>query len=137
VCVIGSRRAPPLDGRAAAGQVTPMLIFKVLTAEQWAALDREGSTAGAPVDLADGYVHLSTAAQLPGTLAKHFAGAQGLVLAAVDAEGVDDALKWEPSRGGDLFPHLYRRLFLADVLWMKPLPIGADGSHDIPPEARA
>jgi uncharacterized protein (DUF952 family) len=114
-----------------------MLIFKVLTAEQWAALDREGSTAGAPVDLADGYIHFSTAAQLPGTLAKHFAGAQGLALAAVDADSVDDALKWEPSRGGDLFPHLYRRLFLADVLWMKPLPVGADGSHDIPPEARA
>ena len=113
-----------------------MLIFKILTAEQWESLEREGFTEGAPVDLADGYIHFSTAAQLRETAARHFAGQDGLVLAAVDADAVDDALKWEPSRGGDLFPHLYRSLFLADVLWAKPMPLGPSG-HAFPPEARA
>ena len=112
-----------------------MLIFKIFTAEQWAALDRDGVTHGAPVDLADGFIHFSTAAQLPGTAAKHFAGLDGLILAAVDAEAMDGALRWEPSRGGDLFPHLYRPLAAADVLWSKPLPLTAQG-HAIPPEAQ-
>jgi uncharacterized protein (DUF952 family) len=114
-----------------------MLIFKVFTADQWAALRRDGATDGAPVDLADGYIHFSTATQLPGTLAKHFAGREGLVLAAVDAAGPVDALRWEPSRGGELFPHLYRRLRLTEVAWTRPLPLGPDGAHLIPPEARA
>ena len=111
-----------------------MLIFKIFTAEQWRTLEREGVTDGAPVDLADGYIHFSTAAQLAATAAKHFAGIDGLMLAAVDAEAVDDALRWEPSRGGDLFPHLYRPLYAADVLWAKPLPLTPLG-HAIPPEA--
>ena len=113
-----------------------MLIYKVFTADQWAALARDGETAGAPVDLADGYIHFSTAAQLPGTLAKHFAGQTGLVLAAVEADAAGEALRWEPSRGGDLFPHLYRPLRLDEALWTRPLPIGADGAHVIPAEAR-
>ena len=113
-----------------------MLIYKILTADQWAALERDGFTTGAPVDCADGFIHFSTAAQLCETAARHFAGQDGLVLAAVDAEAVDDALKWEPSRGGDLFPHLYRTLFLADVLWWKPLPLGP-GGHLFPPEVAA
>ncbi|MFN3615288.1 MAG: DUF952 domain-containing protein [Rubrimonas sp.] len=114
-----------------------MLIFKIFTADQWDALERDGFTAGAPVDLADGYIHFSTAAQLPVTAFKHFRGKENLVLAAVEAAAVDDALRWEPSRGGEAFPHLYRPLFAADVLWSAPLPLGPDGVHLLPPEARA
>jgi uncharacterized protein (DUF952 family) len=110
-----------------------MLILKIFTQEQWDALDREGFTTGAPVDVADGFIHFSTAVQVRETAAKHFAGQDGLVLAAVDSDALDDALKWEPSRGGALFPHLYRVLFLADVLWAKPLPRGPAG-HVFPPE---
>jgi uncharacterized protein (DUF952 family) len=113
-----------------------MRVFKVFTADQWAALARDGETAGAPVDLADGFIHFSTAAQLPGTLAKHFAGQAGLVLAAVDPAPAGEALRWEPSRGGDLFPHLYRTLRRDEVLWTLPLPLGPDGAHAIPPEAQ-
>jgi uncharacterized protein (DUF952 family) len=108
-----------------------MLIFKILTEAEWRAFQREGVFEGAPVDRADGFIHFSTAAQAPETAAKHFAGRGDLVLAAVDADSVDDALKWEPSRGGALFPHLYRALFLAEVFWAKPLPLGP-GGHVFP-----
>lgn len=90
--------------------------FKVLTADQWAVLERDGQFTGAPVDLADGYIHMSTADQLDETLAKHFAGQSGLVIAEIDLGGFGDALKWEPSRGGALFPHLYAPLPLAAVV---------------------
>jgi uncharacterized protein (DUF952 family) len=109
-----------------------MLIFKILTVDEADVLMREGVFRGAPVDLADGYIHFSTAEQAPETAAKHFAGREGLVLAAVDSDSVDDALRWEPSRGGALFPHLYRPLFSADVLWAEALPLGPDGRHVFP-----
>ena len=109
-----------------------MLIYKIFTEEEFAALARDGVTEGAPVDLADGFIHFSTAAQVRETAAKHFAGAEGLVLAAVDPASVEDALKWEPSRGGALFPHLYGPLRLADVAWLVPLPLGPDGRHAFP-----
>lgn len=95
-----------------------MPVYKVLRAEEWAALETAGETPGAPVDVADGFVHFSTAAQLPGTLAKHFAGETGLMVLAMDA---NVGLTWEPSRGGALFPHLYGPLRRADVLWARPL----------------
>ena len=95
-----------------------MLIYKVFRAAEWAELEAAGETPGAPVDRADGFVHFSTAAQLPGRCAKHFAGETGLVLVAVEAEAAGAAIRWEPSRGGALFPHLYRALDLADVLWV-------------------
>ena len=98
-----------------------MLIYKVFRADEWAELDRAGETLGAPVDRADGFVRFSTAAQLPGTLAKHFAGETGLLLLAVEADDAGRALRWEPSRGGALFPHLYRPLTLADVVWARRL----------------
>ena len=98
-----------------------MLIYKVFRADEWAELDRAGETLGAPVDRADGFVHFSTAAQLPGTLAKHFAGETGLLLLAVETDAAGRALRWEPSRGGALFPHLYRPLTLADVVWARRL----------------
>ena len=109
-----------------------MFIYKILRAEDFAALDRDGETAGAPVDLADGYIHFSTAAQVAETAARHFAGADDLVLAAVEAGPLGAALKWEPSRGGDLFPHLYRRLRRSDLAWIAPLPLGQDGTHRFP-----
>lgn len=112
-----------------------MLILKILTADQWAALERDGETAGAPVDLADGFIHFSTPAQAAETAAKHFAGQDGLVLAAADADALGEALRWEPSRGGALFPHLHRPLRRDEVLWTAPLPLGPDG-HVFPPQAR-
>ena len=98
-----------------------MLIYKVFRAGEWAALEAAGETAGAAVDRADGFVHFSTAGQLAGTLGRHFAGEEGLVLLAVEAEAAGDALRWEASRGGALFPHLYRPLAMADVVWARPL----------------
>ena len=103
-----------------------MLAYKIFRTPEYQAFQRDGRSAGAPVDLADGYIHLSTAAQVPGTLARHFAGVDGLHLLALDTETLTD-LRWEPSRGGDLFPHLYRDLMTADVLWSRPLPLGSDG----------
>jgi uncharacterized protein (DUF952 family) len=103
------------------------LVYKILTREQWAQAQAQGLFAGAPVDLADGYIHFSTAAQVAETAARHFAAESDLVLLAVDADRLGAALKWEPARGGQLFPHLYRPLRLADVLWDKSLPLGAAG----------
>jgi uncharacterized protein (DUF952 family)/uncharacterized protein (DUF1330 family) len=115
------------------GQANPvaMQIFKIFRAKEWAALQAEGQTSGAPVDLADGFVHLSTADQVVETAARHFAGVGGLVLLAVDGDRLGSALKWEASRGGALFPHLYAPLRLADVVWHRPLPLIATG-HDFP-----
>jgi len=109
-----------------------MQVYKILTAAQWIALERDGESAGAPVDRADGYVHLSTAAQLPGTLAKHFAGQDGLMLLAFDAGALGPALAWEPSRGGDLFPHLYAPLRLSELHWARPLAADGQGGHLLP-----
>ena len=109
-----------------------MLIYKIFAAEEWEALRRQGWTEGAPVDLADGFIHFSTAAQVRETAARRFAGRDGLVLAAVDSDSLDDALRWEPSRGGALFPHLYRALLHAEVVWSAALPLGRDGRHVFP-----
>ena len=104
-----------------------MLIYKIFRRPEWDAFRAAGETAGAPVDLADGYIHFSTAAQVAETAARHFADESDLVLVAVDAEPLGPALKWEASRGGALFPHLYRALLLGDVVWDKSLPLGATG----------
>jgi len=108
-----------------------MLIYKIFRRPEWEALRDAGTTRGAPVDIADGFIHFSTAEQAPGTAAKHFAGAEGLMLAAVDADRLGDALKWEASRGGALFPHLYRDMHLADLEWIRPLPLHG-GVHAFP-----
>lgn len=105
----------------------PMLIFKIFRRPEWNELRDAGETAGAPIDLADGYVHFSTAAQVAETAAKYFADQSDLVLVAVEADTLGAALKWEASRGGALFPHLYRHLRLSDVVWDKALPLGATG----------
>jgi uncharacterized protein (DUF952 family) len=106
-------------------------IYKICDAALWHAAEQAGVFSGAPVDAADGYIHFSTAAQVRETVARHFAGAAGLVLAAIDAEALGPALRYEPSRGGALFPHLYGTLPMSAVLWVKPLPLGS-GGHVFP-----
>ena len=108
-----------------------MLIFKIFRTEEWQALRADGETEGAPIDIADGYIHFSTARQAAETAARHFAGAEGLFLIAVDAEACGDALKWEVSRNDDRFPHLYRKMTLSDVVWAQPLPL-ENGVHQFP-----
>ena len=98
-----------------------MHIYKIFRRSEWAGLLAEGRTAGAPVDLADGFIHFSTADQLPGTLAKHFAGESGLVLAVLEGDALGPELRWEPARGGEFFPHLYRILRLEDVIFSQNL----------------
>ncbi len=104
-----------------------MLIYKILRRPEWDAFRAAGMTAGAPVDLSDGFIHFSTAGQVAGTAAKHFARESDLVLVAVSPAALGEALRWEPSRGGALFPHLYRTLRLSEVVWDKSLPLGATG----------
>ena len=108
-----------------------MLIYKIFRAPEWADLRQNRRTAGAPIDVADGYVHFSTARQAAETAAKHFAGQDDLFLIAVDADALGDALKWEVSRGGAEFPHLYREMQLDDVQWAQPLPL-VGGVHQFP-----
>jgi uncharacterized protein (DUF952 family) len=110
-----------------------MLIYKILRAPEWAALQENGETLGAPVDLADGFVHFSTAAQVAETAARHFAGQDGLILLGVDTGALGAALKWEVSRGGARFPHLYGALRLDHVARAQPLPL-VDGAHRFPEE---
>jgi uncharacterized protein (DUF952 family) len=110
----------------------PLTAYKVLTAEQMAMLERDGRFQGAPVDLADGYVHLSTADQLTETVDKHFAGQSDLHVAAVDLGSFGESLKWEESRGGQLFPHLYGPLLLETVVAYGPLERNEDGRVRLP-----
>ncbi|MES2987384.1 MAG: DUF952 domain-containing protein [Pseudomonadota bacterium] len=105
--------------------------YKVLTSDQMTALEA-GTFKGAPVDVADGYIHLSTLAQLQETLDKHFAGQEGLWLAAVDLEALGDAVKWEESRGGQLFPHIYGDLTLDAVTAYSELHYEEDGTLRLP-----
>jgi uncharacterized protein (DUF952 family) len=109
------------------------LIYKICERAPWQAAEREGVFRGAPVDRADGYIHFSAADQLRETASRHFAGQADLVLVAVEAAALGPALKWEPSRGGALFPHLYGDLPLAAVAWVRALPLGPDGHHVFPP----
>ena len=108
------------------------IIFKICQKSLWIAVEQAGFFAGAPIDLRDGYLHFSTALQVRETADKHFAGQDDLLLIAIDAERLESDLRYEPSRGGDLFPHLYAPLALSAVLWVKPLPLGPDGRHLFP-----
>ena len=107
-------------------------VYKISHAGLWREAERAGVFAGAPVDLADGYIHFSTAEQVADTAARHFAAMADLVLVAVDPAALGPALRYEPSRGGAMFPHLYGKLPLFAVRWVKPLPLGADGRHVFP-----
>jgi uncharacterized protein (DUF952 family) len=112
------------------------LIFKICPAPLWREAEAAGRFDGAPVDLADGFIHFSTAAQAPETAAKHFSGQDNLLLVAVDASALGEALRYEPSRGGALFPHLYGPLPLSAVRNVAPLPVGPGGTHVFPDFAR-
>jgi uncharacterized protein (DUF952 family) len=108
-------------------------IYKICEAAQWEEAQRDGKFVGSAVDFADGYIHFSTAGQAAATAARHFAGQADLVIVAVSAAALGAALKWEVSRGGALFPHLYGALPLAAVRWAKPLRRDDDGRHLLPP----
>ena len=107
-------------------------IYKICTAAEWHAAEHAGVYRGSAIDRRDGFIHFSTAEQAAETAARHFAGQRDLVLIAVDAEKLGDRLKWEPSRGGALFPHLYGKLALSTVLRVDPLPLDASGRHMFP-----
>ena len=103
------------------------LIYKIATRQEWTAALTEGEFQGSPDDKRDGFIHFSTEDQVATTLSKHFSNKDNLLLLAVEAEDLGDALKWEPSRGGALFPHLYAPLPTARVLWEKPIERTAAG----------
>lgn len=109
------------------------IIFKILTEEQWAVLKTTGAFLGAPVDLADGYIHFSYEGQLAETAKKYFVGQRGLWIVAVDTTLLGNALRAEPSRGGALFPHLYAPLSGDVVLWATPLVWRPDGEPEWQP----
>ncbi len=108
-------------------------IYKVVSRQLWAEAEKANVFCGAPIDLKDGFIHFSAANQVVETVAKHFAGQVDLLLVEVDATRLGKALRWEVSRGGDLFPHLYGDMRLDSVLSVQELPLRADGSHAFPP----
>jgi uncharacterized protein (DUF952 family) len=107
-------------------------VYKICTAASLEQAKDAGRFDGSADDVRDGFIHLSRGDQVEGTLARHFAGRDDLVLLALDAEALGDGLRWEVSRGGDLFPHLYAPLDLVRVLWIEALPLREDGSHRLP-----
>ena len=106
-------------------------LYKIIDAEIWLAAERAGVFNGAAIDLRDGYIHLSTASQEKDTARLHFSGVEHLVLVAIDEPSIATALKWEASRGGQLFPHVYDTLDPAKVLWVKPL-LWTGETHEFP-----
>ncbi len=107
-------------------------IYKICEQTVWDKAAADGEFRGSAVDVQDGFIHFSTAAQVAETAAKYFAGRSDLMLVAVDGGVLGPTLKWEPSRGGALFPHLYGALPLSAVRWARPLPCGVDGRHRFP-----
>ncbi len=107
-------------------------IYKICEQALWRAAEAAGQFLGTPIDERDGFIHFSTAAQLAETAARHFTGQSALILIAVDAKALGGELKWERSRGGDLFPHLYAALPLCAVRWARPLPDEVDGRRPLP-----
>lgn len=122
-------RSPQSDYSAAMSR----FIYKIAPSSLWQEAEAAGRFTGAPIDLADGYIHFSTASQVKETAARYFVGLDDLVLVAVDETKLGPELKYEVSRGGELFPHLYAEFTLDVVAWVKPLPLDADGNHVFPP----
>jgi uncharacterized protein (DUF952 family) len=111
-------------------------VYKILRQDEWASFQSSGIFHGSPDDIRDGFIHLSARDQLAGTLARHFRGEDGLVLLAIDGADLGEALKWEPSRGGGLFPHLYASLLLTAILSATPLHRADDGSYPLPSDRK-
>jgi uncharacterized protein (DUF952 family) len=109
-----------------------MIIYKIVDAAHWQAAEHDGVFRGSADDLRDGFIHFSTAEQLKETAAKHFAGRNDLLLVSVDGDKLGHTLRWEPSRGGALFPHLHGELALAAVIKVEPLKLKPDGRHALP-----
>ena len=107
-------------------------IYKIVPDRLWRDAVAKGNFGGSPIDIADGFIHFSTAAQVRDTAAKHFAGVTDLLIVAVSAADLGTPLRWEPSRGGDLFPHLYAELPMTAVRRVEPLPLDAAGRHLFP-----
>lgn len=103
------------------------LIYKIVPRALWLEAEETGSFAGAPIDIADGFIHFSTGRQVEETARRHFAGQSDLLVVAIEAEVLGDALRWDPSRGGELFPHLDGRMPVEHIRWAKPLPLGREG----------
>jgi uncharacterized protein (DUF952 family) len=117
---------------AASGIRAVRTIYKICSASAWREAERRGAFQGSADDLRDGFIHFSAAAQVAETATRHFFGQAGLFLIAVDAEALGDSLRWEPSRNGEPFPHLYGQLDLGAVSAVLELRTRSDGSHDIP-----
>jgi uncharacterized protein (DUF952 family) len=113
----------------------PNRIYHMCRSDEWRSAEASGAYPGSSQDVADGFIHFSTATQIVESAAKHRAGQDGLMLLTVDARKLGPALRWEASRGGQLFPHLYGPLPVAAVIEARPLPLGADGHHVFPPLA--
>jgi uncharacterized protein (DUF952 family) len=107
-------------------------IYKICPASAWREAERQGVYRGSADDARDGFIHFSAASQVTGTARKHFFGQTGLFLIAIDADALGEALRWEPSRNDELFPHLYGELDLGAVTAVQDLRARADGSHDVP-----
>lgn len=107
-------------------------IYHLARKAGWRDAERSGVYEGTAEDRADGFLHFSTGTQVAESAARHRKGETDIVLIAVDSDGLGDALRWEPARGGELFPHLYGSLPLDSVLWSRPLPLGNDGLHHFP-----
>ena len=112
------------------------IVYKIIDADAWRATEADGVFKGAAIDLKDGYIHLSTASQVKETARLHFAGADHLLLVAIDEKVISENLKWEASRGGQLFPHVFGNLKPDDALWVKPLPWNGS-AHEFPAEFTA
>ena len=108
------------------------IVYKVMSEAEHQQMQRDGVFLGSPVDTADGYIHLSSRSQLAATLDRHFSGVTGLMLVAVDLSRLGDTVRWEPARGGELFPHIYGRLPIAAVVSVTPVQRAADGSVKLP-----
>jgi uncharacterized protein (DUF952 family) len=115
-------------------QLSGRVIYKIVTADQWSSAEQQGEFLGAAIDLQDGYIHFSTGDQVKETVEKHFQGQLDLLIVAVDVGRLGHSLKWEPSRGGDLFPHLYGKLSLDAVISVDDLPLGKGGAFIYPAE---
>lgn len=125
-CHVFVVKCHPLDKKSL------MTIYKIVPRSLWSDAVAAGVFTGSPVDIADGFIHFSSAAQVHETARRHFAGKTDLLLVAVSADALGDALRWEPSRGGDLFPHFYGPLPVSIALWVKPMPLNADGIPMVP-----